>query len=197
MGKTNEEFEFVNFQLQSARGVGEIIDVEEGLVSGKFNISERCLPKDIDRTCHPHLKGIEIPEVEVKQVFVLIGKDADYVHEVFEVRKPSAPDSQLKALRGPLGWVITGTVQGTPTSKEINVNFTSYDKKLHEQVDNFWKLPLGHRANMNVGLISAITKHQHPTTCPEKTCVQPRYYRGQQRCQEAIMRQDCCGATRK
>ena len=140
MGKTNEDFEFVNFQLQSARGVGEIIDVEEGLVSGKFNISERCLPKDIDRTCHPHLKGIEIPEAEVKEVCVLIGKDVDYAHEVFEVCKPSAPNSQLKALRGPLGWVITGTVQGTPTSKEINVNFISYDKKLHEQVDNFWKL---------------------------------------------------------
>ena len=56
------------------------------------------------------------------------------------MRKPGAPDSQLKALRGPLGWVITGTVQGAPTSKEINVNFTSYDKKLYEQVDNFWKL---------------------------------------------------------
>ena len=63
MEKTNEEFEFVNFQLQSARGVGEVIDVEEGLVSEKFNISERCLPKDIVRTCHPHLKDIEIPEV--------------------------------------------------------------------------------------------------------------------------------------
>ena len=140
MEKTNEEFEFVNFQLQSATGVGEIINVEEGLVSEKFNISERCLPKDIDRTCHPHLRDIEIPEVEVKEVCVLIGKDVDYAHEVFEVRKPSAPDSQLKALRGPLGWVITGTVQGAPTSKEINVNFTSYDKKLYEQVDNFWKL---------------------------------------------------------
>ena len=140
MEKTNEEFEFVNFQLQSARDVGEIINVEEGLVSEKFNISERCLPKDIDRTCHPHLRDIEITEVEVKEVCVLIGKDVDYVHEVFEVRKPSSPDSQLKALRGPLGWVITGIVKRAPTSKEINVNFTSYDKKLYEQVDNFWKL---------------------------------------------------------
>lgn len=46
MEKTEEEFEFVRFQLQSAKGVGAIIDVEEGLVSEIFNISEKCPPKD-------------------------------------------------------------------------------------------------------------------------------------------------------
>jgi len=56
MEKTEEEFEFVRFQLQSAKGVGKIIDVEEGLVSERFNILEKCLPKDIDRTCHQHLR---------------------------------------------------------------------------------------------------------------------------------------------
>ena len=88
MEKTEEEFEFVRFQLQSAKGVREIIDVEEGLVSERFNISEKCLPKDIDTTCHQHLRDIEIPEVEVKKVSVLIGKDVDYAHDVLEERKP-------------------------------------------------------------------------------------------------------------
>ena len=27
-----------------------------------------------------------------------------------------------------------------PTSKELNVNFTNCDKKLHEQLENFWNL---------------------------------------------------------
>ena len=90
MEKTEEEFEFVRFQLQSAKGVGEIIDVEEGLVSERFNISEKCLPKDIDRTCHQHLRDIEIPDVEVKKVSVLIGKDVDYAHDVLEERKPGS-----------------------------------------------------------------------------------------------------------
>ena len=137
MEKTEEEFEFVRFQLQSAKGVGEIIDVEEGLVSERFNISEKCLPKDIDTTCHQHLRDIEIPEVEVKKVSVLIGKDVDYAHDVLEERKPGSCRSQLKGVRGPLGWVITGTVLG---ASEMSVHFTSYNKKLYEQVDKFWNL---------------------------------------------------------
>ena len=75
----------VRFELQSATGTGEIIKVEEGLVSKKFNIPERCLPEDIDNSCYPHLKDIDIPGVQVKAVSFLIGKDVDYAHEVFEV----------------------------------------------------------------------------------------------------------------
>lgn len=138
--KTEEEFEFVRFQLQSAKGVGEIIDVEEGLVSERFNISEKCLPKDIDRTCHPHLRDIEIPEVDVKKVSVLIGKDVGYAHDVLEERKSGMCRSQLKGVRGPLGWVITGTLLRAISSNEMSVHFTSYNKKLYEQIDKFWNL---------------------------------------------------------
>ena len=123
--KTSEHFQLVCFELQSATGTGEIIKVVEGLVSEKFNMLERCLPEDIDNSRYPHPKDIEIPEVQVKAVSVLIGKDVDYAHEVFEVRKPTSPDSRLKALRGPLGWVVTGVVEGHPSSKEISVNFTN------------------------------------------------------------------------
>ena len=84
--------------MQSATGTGEIIKLEEGLVSEKFIIIERCLPEDIDNSCYPHLKDIDIPEVQVKAVSVLIGKDVDYAHEVFEVRKTSSPDNHLKTL---------------------------------------------------------------------------------------------------
>ena len=129
MGKTDEEFEVV--QLQSASGEREILTVEEDLVS-KFNISEQYLPKDIDLIDYLHLKDIKIPEVELNRVSILIGKDVHYAHEVFEVRKPSTPDSKLKDMRGPLGWVVTGTVQSNQTHKQIVVYFTSCDKKLHD-----------------------------------------------------------------
>ena len=109
-------------------------------MSEKFNIPERCLPEDIDNSCHPHLKDIHVLEVQVKAVSVLIGKDVDYAHEVFEVRKPSSPDNHLKTLQGPLGWVVTGAVVGHPSSKEISVNFTNCKKKLCELVKVFWKL---------------------------------------------------------
>ena len=48
--------------------------------------------------------------------------------------------SQLKGVRGSLGWVITRTVLGASTSTETSVHFTSYNKKLYEQVDKFWNL---------------------------------------------------------
>ena len=70
----------MRFELQSATGTGEIIKVEEGLVSKMFNIPERCLPDDIDNSCYPHLKDIDIPEVLIKAVSVLIGKDVHYAH---------------------------------------------------------------------------------------------------------------------
>ncbi|KAK3727751.1 hypothetical protein QZH41_005215 [Actinostola sp. cb2023] len=139
-GKTDEILEVVNFKLQSASGAGETIEVEDGLVSEKFNISEQYLPKDIDLSHHPHLKDIKIPDVEISKVSVLIGKDVDYAHEVLEVRKSSTPESELKALRGPLGWVITGTTRGKNGRSLLNFNCTDYDRKLHDQVERFWKM---------------------------------------------------------
>ena len=136
----DKEFEVVEFKLQSASGEGEVINVEEGLVSEKFNIAEKCLPEDIDRRSHSHLVDIEIPAVELRKVSVLIGKDVSKAHEVFEVRKSNKPDSQLQALRGPLGWVITGTIHSSQNHGNISVNFVTCDKNLHDQVENFWKI---------------------------------------------------------
>ena len=103
-------------------------------MSEKFNMPERYLPEDIDNSRYSHLKDIEIPEVPVKAVSVLIGKDVDYAHGVFEVRKPSSPDNRLKALRGPLGWVVTGVVEEHPSSTEISVNFTNCENNVRELV---------------------------------------------------------------
>ena len=60
--------------------------------------------------------------------------------QVFEVQKPSSPDNSLKALRGRLGWVVTGVVERHPSSKEISVNFTNCEKNQCELVEAFWKL---------------------------------------------------------
>ena len=78
--------------------------------------------------------------MDVKKVSVLIGKDVEYAHDVLEVRKPGSCRSQLKGVRGSLGWVVTETIQGTRNSDEMSVHFTSYNKKLYEQVDQFWDL---------------------------------------------------------
>ena len=61
----SQEFEVVEFDLQHASSDGEKIKVQEGLVSKKFNIAERCLPKDIVRNLYPHLADLDIPDVSV------------------------------------------------------------------------------------------------------------------------------------
>ena len=58
----DEGFEVVEFGLQSVSGVGEVITIEEGLVSEKFNIAEKCLPEHIDRRSHPHLAVLKYLE---------------------------------------------------------------------------------------------------------------------------------------
>ena len=69
-----------------------------------------------------------------------MGKNVAYAHEVFEIRKPTSPDNCLKALRGPLERVVTGVVEGHPSSKEISVNFKNCEKNLGELVEDFRKL---------------------------------------------------------
>ena len=178
MEKTEEEFKFVRFQLQSSKGVADIIHVEEGLVSERFNISEKCLPKDIDKTYHSHLRDIEIPEVDIKKVSVLIGKDVGYAYDELEERKPGSCRSQLKGVRGPLGWIITGTVLGARSSNEISVHFTSYNKKLYEQVDKFWNLEsFGAHANQETDLKPTFAICQHLTTYQKETFVWSKCYR--------------------
>ena len=64
----DEEFEVVQLKLQSASGQGEVITVEEGLVTDKINIAEKCLSEDTDRRLHSHLVDIEIPAVKLRKV---------------------------------------------------------------------------------------------------------------------------------
>ncbi|CAB4008456.1 Hypothetical predicted protein [Paramuricea clavata] len=136
----SQEFEVVEFDLQHASSDGEKIKVQEGLVSKKFNIAERCLPKDIDRNLYPHLADLDIPDVNLANVSVLIGKDVERAHDILEIRKSKRPGRQLQGQRGPLGWVITGTIDGVSTKTDISVNFTDRDKTLHDQIENFWNI---------------------------------------------------------
>ena len=59
---------------------------------------------------------------------------------VLELRKSNKPDSQLHAQRGPLGCVIAGTILGSTNQKGLSVNFTACERKLHDQVENFWSI---------------------------------------------------------
>ena len=64
----HQEFEVVEFDLRPASSEGEKIKIKEGLMSEKFNITERYLPKDVDRNLYPHLADLDIPDVTLGKV---------------------------------------------------------------------------------------------------------------------------------
>ena len=74
-------------------------------MAGNLKIPRMCLPKDINKRRF-YLKGIQIPVLQFKRLSIFLGKYVDCFCEVFEVRK----SNHLKALRDPLGWVVTGVV---------------------------------------------------------------------------------------
>ncbi|PFX21318.1 hypothetical protein AWC38_SpisGene14197 [Stylophora pistillata] len=68
------------------------------------------------------------------------GRDVSDAHDVCEVRKSNKPDSQLQALRGPLGWAMTATIHGSQKHRDISVSFITCDQNLHDQVEKLWKV---------------------------------------------------------
>ena len=71
-----------------------------------------CLPENINKRRF-HLEGIQIPVLQFKTLSILVGKYMDYFSWSVrwgEVRKSNSSDNHLKALRDPLGWVVTGVV---------------------------------------------------------------------------------------
>ena len=75
--------------------------------------------------------------MKLRKVTVLIRKDVSDIHEVFEFQKSNKTDNQLQALRGQLGWVITGMICGLQKHRDISVNFVTCEKNLHDQVEKF------------------------------------------------------------
>ena len=91
-------------------------------MSEKFNITERYLPKDVNRNLYPHLADLDIPDITLGKVLELIGRDVEEAHELIEIRKLKKPGRPLQGQRRPLGWVITGTLDGVSTKKDVRVN---------------------------------------------------------------------------
>ena len=115
---------------------GRTVAVQDVKVVEKLNIN-LTRPKNLLKW--PHLIGIEIPEVEDKEVTMLIGANVPecQVHEESRVGKAGEP----YAVRTILGWAILGPVgTGQSRSKKTNVNFYRYgDDILDQQVKQFFE----------------------------------------------------------
>jgi hypothetical protein len=102
-----------------------------------LNIDLSSLSNQIDLERWPHLRNLNIPELDVDQVHLLIGQDCSDLLLPEEVRKgrPGEPF----AIRTPLGWAINGPVD--PFGPNIkSSHFIHTQTPLERDLENLWTL---------------------------------------------------------
>ena len=87
----------------------------------RLNISELSIPRDRDVDRWSHLQGIELPEIENKEVRVLIGCNVPEAFWVLEEKRGSK--DKPVGIRSFLGWTIIGPTEKIGQGDSCNVNF--------------------------------------------------------------------------
>ena len=80
----------------------------------------------------PHLKDLEIPDVDDEQVTMLIGGNVPEAHGQVHEEFRRGGSGEPYAVRTVLGWAVLGPVDAANTmcSKLKNVNFVKYGDEL-------------------------------------------------------------------
>ena len=85
----------------------------------KLSISPDSIPKAGDTSKWQHLQGIDLPEIDVKQISLLIGSDTPEVFWSLEERRGARGEPQ--ATRTLLGWTLQGPTTGCkPPQASVN-----------------------------------------------------------------------------
>ena len=108
----------------------------------RLNISELSNPRELDVGGWPHLKGIELPEIDIKEIRVVIGCNVPEAFWVLEEK--CGGKGEPVGIRSPLGWTVIGPTEKIGHEDSFNVNFLRLetqddDEKLSQQVEKFWK----------------------------------------------------------
>ncbi|XP_071479017.1 uncharacterized protein [Diadema antillarum] len=125
-------------------GIGktEIIQLDSVWTVKKLPISESSMPHAEDVERWPHLKGLELPNMENNEVMLLIGGDVPEAFWVMEERRGGRKDPY--AIRSPLGWTLIGPTNNTKRKTDFKVNFVhNKDEQLQQQVERFWYMDFG------------------------------------------------------
>ncbi|XP_068735428.1 uncharacterized protein [Montipora capricornis] len=119
------------------------LEVPRAWTIDRLNISECSIPRD-HVTKWPHLNGIELPEIDRKEVRVLIGCNDPEAFWVLEERRGGR--GEPVAIRSLLGWTLIGPTVKVNEESSFCVNFVrlndesdSRDETLLLQVKNFWE----------------------------------------------------------
>ena len=109
-----------------------------------LNISSRSIPVPEDVKEWPHLSDSEIPEIQGKDVGLLIGCNVPKAFWVLEER--CGARGEPVAVRSLLGWTLMGPVERFGKNSSFNVNFVRLesgrgdrDEALLQQVEKVWK----------------------------------------------------------
>ena len=108
----------------------------------RLNISEQSIPRDQDVDRWPHLNGIELPEIDNKEVRVLIGCNVPEAFWVLDEKRGCK--GEPVGIRSLLGWTIIGPTEKIGEEDSFNVNFLRLERQdddgmLLQQVEKFWK----------------------------------------------------------
>lgn len=118
------------------RGSESVIDLDKVWTVDKLSISSHSIPTAEDIASWPHLNGIDLPDLDDKEVTILIGSDYPEAHWVLEHRRGAK--GQPYAVRTPLGWTVMGPL-GTTNNNNVSVNFLRKDDELlHQQVERMF-----------------------------------------------------------
>lgn len=118
-------------QVRAARSCdNRTVTIKDPKVVENLNITTT-RAKDLTRW--PHLRDIEIPNVDEKQVTMLIGANVAeaQVHEECRIGRLGKP----YAVRTVLEWAVPGPVDVASSLclQEVNVNFVKYGSELSDQ----------------------------------------------------------------
>ena len=109
-----------------------------------LNISSRSIPVPEDVKGWPHLSDIELPEIQGKDVRLLIVCNSPEAFRVLEERRGAR--GQPVAVRSLLGWTLMGPVERLGGDSNFNVNFVhlesgrgDHDEALLQQLKKFWR----------------------------------------------------------
>ena len=106
-----------------------------------LNISELSIPREQDVGRWPHRKGIELPEIDIKEVRVLIERNVPEAFWVLEEKRGSK--GEPVDIRSPPCWTVIGPTEKIGHEDSFNVNFLHLetqddDETLSQQVEKFW-----------------------------------------------------------
>lgn len=132
------ESQCVSFTLSPVEGCGHNIEVNIAFVLPDLNQLEKALPETLDIKDYPHLRDLTFPEVDAKQVSIILGDKVPAAHLQNGVRFP--PDNNgIYGYRFPLSWSIAGPLNSRQR-KQVTVNFLSVGAQPEDPTEHFWKV---------------------------------------------------------